>query len=90
MNLQTGAFGDPTSFQTLILFWSKMEMLHYPGAGETRAYLEEELRRQQEQMERQMALQQQMQAQQAQGQMVQNVLSQAREDAARDAGAPTG
>ena len=90
MNLQTGAFGDPTSFQTLILFWTKMEMLHYPGAGETRAFLEEELRRQQEQMERQMALQQQAQAQQVQGQLVQGVLSQAREDAARDAGAPAG
>lgn len=47
MNLQTGAFGDPSQLQTLILFWSKMELLHYPGAGETRAYLEEELRRQQ-------------------------------------------
>ena len=46
MNLQTGAFGDPSQLQTLILFWTKMELLHYPGAGETRAYLEEELRRQ--------------------------------------------
>lgn len=42
MNLQTGAFGDPAQLKTLILFWSKMELLHYPGAGETRAYLEEE------------------------------------------------
>ena len=25
MNLQTGAFGDPSSTETLILFWSKME-----------------------------------------------------------------
>jgi len=45
MNLQTGAFGDPTSYETLILFWTKMELLHYPGAGETRAYLEEELKK---------------------------------------------
>ena len=36
MNLQTGAFGDPSSTETLILFWSKMEELHYPGAGETK------------------------------------------------------
>ena len=49
MNLSTGAFGDPNSIQTLILFWSKMELLHYPGAGETKAYLEEQLRRQQAQ-----------------------------------------
>lgn len=54
MNLQTGAFGDPSQLQTLILFWTKMELLHYPGAGETRSYLEEELKRRQaaEQMQR--------------------------------------
>ena len=45
MNLQTGAFGDPTKTQTLILFWSKMEMLHYPGAAETKSFLEEQLER---------------------------------------------
>ena len=32
MNLQTGAFGDPARTETLILFWAKMEELHYPGA----------------------------------------------------------
>ena len=60
MNLQSGAFGDPTQLQTLILFWTKMELLHYPGAGETRAYLEEEMKRQQaqQQMMAQMAAQQ--------------------------------
>jgi len=41
MNLQTGAFGNPQDIETLILFWSKMEELHYPGAGATRKYLEE-------------------------------------------------
>lgn len=69
MNLQTGAFGDPTSLQTLILFWTKMEMLHYPGAGETRAYLEEELQRQMMQQRMQAQMQQmQMQAMQRQQQ----------------------
>ena len=70
MNLQTGAFGDPTNPATLILFWSKMEMLHYPGAGETRAYIEEEMRKQQEreqQMMQMMQKQQQMQAAQTAG-----------------------
>lgn len=43
MNLQTGAFGDPAQTETLILFWSKMEELHYPGAGSTRKFLEEKL-----------------------------------------------
>lgn len=69
LNLQTGAFGDPASISTLILFWTKMEMLHYPGAGETRAYLEEELQQQQAQQKMQMQMQQmqmQQQAQQAQ------------------------
>jgi hypothetical protein len=64
MNLQTGAFGDPTNPATLILFWSKMEMLHYPGAGETRAYIEEETRKQQQmQMQQMQMLQAQQQAQ---------------------------
>ena len=98
MNLQTGAFGDPTQMQTLILFWTKMELLHYPGAGETRAYLEEELQRQQQMQQMQMMMQQQqMQAQQRQQQMqapqqgidqqtAQAVMAKAREDAARAAG----
>ena len=45
-NLQTGAFGDPASTETLILFWTKMEQLHYPGAGETKQALEQRLQRQ--------------------------------------------
>ncbi len=99
MNLQTGAFGDPAQIQTLILFWTKMELLHYPGAGETRAYLEEELHKQQ--LQQQMAMQMQMaqqQMQQAQMQQQQNggldmqtaqaVIKRAQQDAARDSGRP--
>ena len=63
MNLQTGAFGDPNQLETLILFWSKMEELHYPGAGATRKYLEERLQQQQAMAEQQ-AMQQMMQQQQ--------------------------
>lgn len=48
MNLQSGAFGNPADIMTLILFWSKMETLHYPGAAETKTYLEEQMRRQNE------------------------------------------
>lgn len=88
MNLQTGAFGDPTNLQTLILFWTKMEMLHYPGAGETKSYLEEELQRQQAQQQQMMQMQAQMQQQQmqvqqaqAQAETVQSVISQAQQDA---------
>ena len=42
-NLASGAFGDPSQLETLIMFWQKMELLHYPGAGETRASLEQRL-----------------------------------------------
>lgn len=43
LNLQQGAFGDPTSLDTLILFWNKMAQLHYPCAEETKRYLQEKL-----------------------------------------------
>lgn len=50
MNLQTGAFGDPARTDTLILFWGKMEELHYPGAASTKAFLEDRLAQEQAQM----------------------------------------
>lgn len=53
LNLQSGAFGDPAATDTLILFWSKMEELHYPGAGTTRKFLEERRQREQQAMTRQ-------------------------------------
>ncbi|MBR3556652.1 MAG: hypothetical protein IKN89_12130 [Oscillospiraceae bacterium] len=37
---QLGAFGDPGDPDARILFWSKLEQLHYPGAGDTKEYLE--------------------------------------------------
>lgn len=64
MNLQTGAFGDPKSTETLILFWGKMEELHYPGAASTKQYLEEKLQREQAAMQQQMMQQQALMAQQ--------------------------
>lgn len=64
MNLQTGAFGDPASLETLISFWEKMEALHYPTAAETKAQLMERLQRQQEQMRREMEMQKQIWQQQ--------------------------
>ena len=78
-----------------------MEQLHYPGAGDTRAYLEEEMQRQmqmqQMQMMQQQAMQQAQMAQQAQQavpqqqpgldrQTAQAIMAKAREDAARAAG----
>lgn len=52
LNLQSGAFGDPTALETLLLFWGKMELLHYPGAGKTKAYLSERMRERREAAER--------------------------------------
>ena len=72
-NLQTGAFGDPTDVRTLILFWTKMELLHYPGAADTKAFLEQRLK---EQMQQEMMMQQQM-IQQAQQQAQADAMAQA-------------
>ena len=57
-NLEGGAFGDPTDLETLILFWAKMEELHYPGAAQTKKHLEEKMQRQEEMAAQQAAAQQ--------------------------------
>lgn len=67
MNLQTGAFGDPTNPQALILFWARMEQLHYPGAGQTKKALEGQLQAQQEQQQAMAQMQLRMAAQQQGG-----------------------
>ena len=95
LNLQTGAFGDPAALSTLILFWSKMEILHYPGAGETKRYLEEQQKQQmaqQQMMQMQQQQMMQMAAQRAEmesgareGADVQAIMAKAKQDAARDA-----
>lgn len=84
MNLQTGAFGDPQSLSTLILFWRKMNLLHYPGAGDTLTYLENEQKRQ-EQLQ---TIQLQMQARQAAAQQAAELTGQV--EAAALSGAQTG
>lgn len=58
--LTAGAFGDPTQPETLIAYWRKMELLHYPGAAETRKTLEERA----EEQRAAVAAQQMQQAQQ--------------------------
>ena len=37
---QMGAFGQPGSLDALLLYWTKLELLHYPGAADTKEYLE--------------------------------------------------
>lgn len=87
MNLSTGAFGDPSNIETLILFWTKMELLHYPGAGETRSYLEERLERQQQAaaIEQAMKESQESRATYNDMAMAEKIEARARADAARDA-----
>ncbi len=88
LNLQTGAFGDPSSIDTLILFWTKMDALHYPGSADTLDYLKQ---LQQKQMQMQMQQQRQAQLQQLQQRAAQGdptaqqaVMLQAQRDAQQD------
>ena len=99
-NLQTGAFGDPADPETLVMFWSMMEQLHYPKAGDIKDYHRRRLermmaqQRQQAQMaqmmqQQQLVAQQEGQRQQSQGidpQTAQAIDRQAQQDAARAAG----
>ena len=89
---QMGAFGQPGSMEALMLYWTKLELLHYPGASDTKQYLEQ---LQQQQMEQQAMMAAQQQAQQEaqlraqQGdqerQMMLDIDRQARENARQDA-----
>ena len=67
---------DPTSLKTLILFWTKMEMLHYPGASDTKTFLEQEYQQQQQQQMMMMQQQMAMQQQQMEAQAVQETVIQ--------------
>lgn len=87
LNLQTGAYGNPQDINTQILFWTVMEQLHYPLAGQAKEYLEgmaqlqAQAQAQQAQAQAQQAQQQGMEREQAEL----DVRRQAREDAMRAA-----
>lgn len=53
--LLNGAFGQPQALETLLLYWTKMELLHYPGASDTKEYL---VKLREEQMQQQMQMEQ--------------------------------
>lgn len=57
MNLEKGAFGDPSDYKTLLLFWRIMENLHYPLASEAKQQVQERL--QEQELAQQMAQQMQ-------------------------------
>ena len=68
-NLEKGCFGNPQDYQTLIMFWTIMEGLHYPLATEIKQQMQKRLEEQQ--MMQQQAMQMQaMQQLQQRGQMV--------------------
>ena len=56
LNYQEGAYGQTNLTQTLVVFWTRMEQLHYPGASDTRSYFESVLKQEKAQA---LALQQQ-------------------------------
>ena len=85
MNLQTGAFGDPSDPETLILFWEMMAGQHYPGAAEIRERLEKKRQEQLAQMQMQQALPPEAQTQMPQGAEPMGVPDMAVEDASGSA-----
>lgn len=88
MNLQTGAFGDPSDPETLILFWEMMAGQHYPGAAEIRERLEK--KRQEQLAQMQMQQMQQTLPPETQAQMPQGAESMGVPDmAVEDAGGST-
>ena len=56
-NLEKGCFGNPTEYQTLVMFWTIMEGLHYPLATEIKQQMQQRL--QEQQMMQQQAMQMQ-------------------------------
>lgn len=91
MYFQAGAFGDPSKTETQVLFWTEMEALHYPMAGNMKKMLSEQLKAQQEQQAQAMEmakLQAQTEAQAAQPAQPtpEEVTAMARQQAAADMG----
>lgn len=71
-NLEKGCFGNPTDYQTLVMFWTIMEGLHYPLATEIK-----------QQMQKRLEEQQMMQKQMEQQKMLGQIQQQAQQDAQR-------
>ena len=85
MNLQTGAFGDPSDPETLIMFWEMMAGQHYPGAAEIRERLEKKRQEQLAQMQMQQMQQLPQETQMPQGAEPRGVPDMAVEDASGSA-----
>ena len=80
---QMGAFGQPQSLDALLLFWTKLELLHYPGASDTKEYLTKLQQQQMAMQQQQMQMQQMQQQAQVEQQAQAAALERARFDAER-------
>lgn len=49
-NFESGAYGDPTAIDTLVMYWTTMNKLHYPGSVEALDLLKQRQLEQQEMM----------------------------------------
>ena len=56
-NFSSGAYGDPTDANTLVMFWQMMESLHYPGAKQALLFASQRLEQQQRAQQQQAELQ---------------------------------
>ena len=81
-NLARGAFGDPSSVDALLTYWTVLETFHYPSANIVKAQLEA---RKQSEIEAAQAAQQQMMAEQQMMQSVSIAQQERESDAVRDA-----
>ncbi|MCQ2440208.1 MAG: hypothetical protein MJ074_10710 [Oscillospiraceae bacterium] len=85
---QMGAYGDPAQTSTRLLYWQRLNFLHYPGAEKMVEMLEEQQRQEQEQMMMQQAQQmamQEAQRRQAQQDSEQQMIVSQQEQARKDA-----
>lgn len=56
-NFTSGAYGDPSDINTIVMFWQMMNNLHYPSANETLNYANQRLQEMQMTQEKQMQIQ---------------------------------
>lgn len=56
-NFESGAYGDPTQLDTLVMYWTTMNKLHYPCAPDALKLLEARQMQQQEMMQQQVQTQ---------------------------------
>jgi hypothetical protein len=51
LNYQQGCYGEIGTWETLQVFWTRMEQLNYPGAADMKTYAEQKIQEAQQQMQ---------------------------------------